>query len=218
MNDFVLLNDRSRLKIEVDPHPTTPRIANECVTGVYTSMGTMPSASIPPALYRFPGDLPRAISHMWREEADEPEESVIRWAHTFFNLALVNDGRNWWYIDRLMWDRLIGGPATIADQTSIIMREQAEWFRFANKHARVVSLERRVEYKRIDESHTKMPELFHVWETIESVSDVYLIDYDDNVGNVAKAHFGGVMKTKERATIEAMLDEESMLSKEGANA
>lgn len=216
MTTHIRVSKKTRLTITPDAEPLNPRTQIECVTGYFRPLTAARPFDGPPSLHNFPGPLEMAHERLWGYHYVEQEKDVVRWARINYGLALIFDDAGYWFADRSAWNALVGTEFSIEHQTALISHDISAWRRFVDKRAEVVTLERRATYRRITPSRVNEDDLLHVWEPVDSISDVYLDDYG-SYARVATDHFAHEFSHKERTIFAAMLDAEATAAKEGGD-
>jgi hypothetical protein len=203
-----LIPNHTRLVIHPDADPLNPRVDSDTPVGCYRVLTTHRPFDGPPEVHRFPANLEDAHDNLWDYERQlDPEHVVARWARTFYNTAIVHDGFNYWWCDRKAWDMLVGAEWTLERQYEIIRHEIDSWQRYSRGEAVIVALERRATFKRVTPARVDESELLHVWERVDDIADIYLADYNESAIEVAAAHFTHLFGRRERAVVQAALDE-----------
>jgi hypothetical protein len=213
MTTIELLSRKTRLTITPDAEPLNPRTDIQTPVGCYRPLTSYRPVDEPPAIYSHPGNLEEAHDRLWDYERTlDPEHLVQRWSVAMFGIVLIHRSGAYWFCDPITWDDLIGREWTPDNQREVITHEINAWDRYRRGEAQVVSLERRATFKRITPSRVDEDDLLHVWEKVDDVGDIYVEDYGNSYVRVAADHFAHHLSKRERATIQAALDEERVLS------
>jgi uncharacterized protein YktA (UPF0223 family) len=209
----MLVRNNTRLTITPDAEPLNPRTDIQTPVGCYRPLTAYRPFDGPPAIYSHPGNLEDAHDRLWDYERSlDPEHLVTRWSQATFGIVMVHRSGAYWFCDRTTWDLLVGREWTAENQAEVIAHEIAAWERYRRNEAEVVTLERRATFKRISPSRVNEDDLLHVWEKVEDIGDVYVEDYGNSYIRVAADHFGHLFTKRERATMQAALDSERVLS------
>jgi hypothetical protein len=208
-----LVRHSTRLTITPDAEPLNPRTDIQTPVGCYRPLTSYRPVDEPPAIYAFPGDIEDAHDRLWDYERSlDPEHAVAEWSKDTFGIVLVHRSGAYWFCDRTTWDNIVGREWNEDNQREVIAHEIAAWERYRRSEAQVVTLERRATFKRISPSRVNEDDLLHVWERVEDIGDIYVEDYGNSYIRVAADHFGHLFTKRERATMQAALDSERVLS------
>lgn len=207
MPEVIELTKHSRLVIAQDVNPMDPRVPGDVICGCYTPPWDALwgfNQEGPAPLYDFPGNLVEAVEKFERQMDDELLE---RWAWAAHGLVVQRHGKTFWYCDANVFERLHGGPFDKENQEAVIAAEVTEYERFLRGDARVVTLQRLAQFKRVTQKfHDKQEDLLEVWENVAYQGDVYFDPQYDAV-EVAYDYFFAQMTRREQAVLTAMVDQ-----------
>lgn len=208
MEEVIELNDRTRLVVQADPVPLNPRYPDLCITGCYTPPRGWAREEGPLPLHAFPGDIAEAHEMFGDLGWLEPDRLMRRWAWIFHGLELQEHAGTYWFCDETTFAQLHGGEFTREAQREVIASEREDYRRYIDKETKIVSLQRLARFRRTTKKyHEHHQDLLEVWETIDSISDMYL-EPSHTVGDVAFEAFYTHFTKKELTIITAMLDEQ----------
>jgi hypothetical protein len=202
------LTDEYRIVVEYDQSPSNPRSDWDCfVTGFHKIDGEGNSRIIDvEPIWSFPDQYQLDNAHerwytrtnehcSWRTDTDRVE----RWARIFYGMHIEYDAEHggYWFVSPDAYEKFgIAEPEDrLAFEKETIEQERRTYQRWAEGEVYVLSYEKRSYWSRVDKSGTPIFLADEVvredWETLDSLSDVYLDNpwSDKAVATEARDHF-----------------------------
>lgn len=183
------VGERYRVGLHADVDAESPRTLGDPATGAYTHLRD--SRAIDVDTGRDDLAVGRAFEYFDERTAYTGQRipaaatHVARWARIFHGVTVVDDGGTLWWVDPTWMadaypDAVLGSDEYRKLEAEVIAADQAEYRKWADGNVYGLTIERRVDWARIDENGEMVfltePNTMTTWDVVDSLWGIYFDD------------------------------------------